>query len=99
MHRAGVESILGVRVRNGNLHFDPCISPQWQGFEIVLRHGAARYRISVDNAAGVTGGIAHAILDETIVAARPLIIPLLDDGRTHLLAVRLGVEPAAQNDA
>jgi cyclic beta-1,2-glucan synthetase len=91
MQRAGVESILGVRVQGATLHLDPCIPKDWPGFEVTLRHGSATYHIRVENPDGVSRGIASAELAETVVAERPLHIPLVDDGATHILKVRLGV--------
>jgi cyclic beta-1,2-glucan synthetase len=90
MQRAGVEAILGLRVRNGVLTLDPCIPMDWPGFELRLRHGSARYDIRVDNPAGVSRGIATARLDGEPLDARPLRVPMKDDGATHELEVRLG---------
>jgi cyclic beta-1,2-glucan synthetase len=90
MQRAGVESILGVRVQGASLHLDPCIPKDWPGFEVTLRHGSASYLIRVENPDGVSRGIASAELDETAIAERPLRLPLVDDGATHTLEVRLG---------
>ena len=70
---------------------DPCIPKDWPGFEVTLRHGSATYHIRVENPDGVSRGIASAELAETVVAERPLHIPLVDDGATHILKVRLGV--------
>ncbi len=90
MQRAGVESILGLRVEGGLLHLEPCIPKSWPGYEIALRHGASRYDIVVENPQGASGIIAAADLDGEAIAARPLQIPLIDDGAVHRLAVRLG---------
>jgi cyclic beta-1,2-glucan synthetase len=90
MQRAGMEYILGCRILAGSLHFDPCIPKAWPGFSISLKHGAARYEITVKNPAGVSRGIARASLDGVDVSARPLVIPLSDDGATHRLEVTLG---------
>jgi cyclic beta-1,2-glucan synthetase len=90
MQRAGIESILGMRVLGESLHLDPCIPKAWPGFEMTLRHGSARYQIRVENPDGVSRGIASAYLDEAVIAERPLHVPLADDGATHHLRVRLG---------
>ncbi|MBC7432713.1 MAG: glycosyl transferase [Rubritepida sp.] len=90
MQRAGVESILGLRVQADVLLFDPCISAAWPSFEMTLRHGAARYEIRVENPDGFERGIAQATLDGTLLAAGPLRLALKDDGTTHRLLVRLG---------
>ena len=90
MQRAGVESILGLRIEGDKLRLDPCIPASWPQFEITLRHGASRYEIVVQNPQSVERGVAAAELDGATVTARPLSIPLEDDGAVHRLQVRLG---------
>jgi cyclic beta-1,2-glucan synthetase len=90
MQRAGVESILGLRIEGGTLHLDPCIPKSWPRFEITLRHGSARYDIVVENPQSVNRGVATAELDGTSAPGRPLRVALKDDGAVHRLVVRLG---------
>ena len=90
MQRAGIESILGLRIESGALHLDPCIPASWPRFEITLRHGASRYEIAVENPDGVQRGVAAAELDGASIAERPLSVLLTDDGEVHRLYVRLG---------
>ena len=90
MQRAGVESILGLRLQGGVLHLDPCIPPAWAGFEIMLRHGSARYEIRVDNQGGTGRGISFAAIDGEALLERPLRLKLADDGAKHQLQARLG---------
>lgn len=89
MQRAGVESILGVRVEGGVLHLDPCIPRSWPGFEVSLRCGASRYDIVVENPRGAQRGVTAADLDGVAVEARPVSVALKDDGRAHRLRVQL----------
>jgi len=88
--RAGVEAILGLSRQGDVLHLNPCIPKAWPGFEITLRHGSTRYEIQVENPDSVSRGVTSANLDSTAIVERPLRVPLVDDGRTHLLWVRLG---------
>jgi cyclic beta-1,2-glucan synthetase len=90
MQRAGIETILGLRIEGNLLHFDPCIPSSWPRFEIKLRHGAARYEITVENPDAVQRGIVSAMLDGIAVAVRPLKLYLQDDDLVHKLMVRLG---------
>ncbi len=53
MQRAGVESILGLRMEGGRLWIDPCIPKAWSGFEASIRHGSSRYEIRIENPDGV----------------------------------------------
>jgi cyclic beta-1,2-glucan synthetase len=90
MQRAGIESILGLRLRGEVLHLDPCIPKSWPSFEMMVRYRSARYKILVENPDGAGRGIASAQLDDTVIVERPLHVPLVDDGMTHHLRVRLG---------
>ncbi|MBB6251101.1 GH36-type glycosyl hydrolase domain-containing protein [Nitrospirillum iridis] len=90
MQRAGMEGVLGLRIRGAVLHLDPCIPGGWPGFDITLRHGGARYHIRVDNPDGVERGVAHASLDGTPLLERPLRLPLVDDAALHQVRIRLG---------
>jgi cyclic beta-1,2-glucan synthetase len=89
MQRAGIENILGLRIRTGELHLAPCIPRAWQGFRAVLRHGSARYEIVVENPEGVSRGVTRVELDGTSLESLPATVPLVDDGKTHHVLVRL----------
>jgi cyclic beta-1,2-glucan synthetase len=88
MHRAGLESILGLRRRGATFEMDPCIPGSWPGYSIAWRFGATRYEIEVANPERRCRGIAEAALDDTPV--EPHAIPLVDDGGVHRLKVVLG---------
>ena len=90
MQRAGVESILGLRVQAGILHINPCIPAEWPGFAVTLRHGSARYEIRVENPDGVQRGIAKATLDGKSIATAPLALRLDAHGVVRDLVVQLG---------
>ena len=90
MYQAGVESILGFRLRGSTLLLEPCIPRAWRGYEIDFRYHSARYEIVVENPQGVTGGVASAFLDGQPVAGGGATIPLADDGATHAVRVVLG---------
>ena len=90
MQRAGVESILGLRVEGGILRLDPCIPRSWPGFEITLRHGTARYLISVENPNGVQRGVAAAQLDGVAINVNPMSVVLRTDEGDHRLRIVLG---------
>jgi cyclic beta-1,2-glucan synthetase len=90
MQRAGVESILGLRLRGQFLCLDPCVPKSWPRYEMTVRYRSARYEILVDNSSAVTRGILSVDFDGQAVAERPLRLPLLDDGITHRVHVSLG---------
>ncbi len=90
MQRAGIESILGLRMQGAFLHLDPCIPKFWQNFEMTVRYRSARYEILVENHDGVAHGVLSVQFDGRVIAERPLRFPLLDDGTTHHVQVKLG---------
>jgi cyclic beta-1,2-glucan synthetase len=96
MYRAGLEWILGFRVRAGKLLLAPCIPADWRSFEIVFRHASARYEILVENPHRVSRGVAHVELDGERLPMGETQIVLADDGRTHGVRVILGGPDAMQ---
>ncbi|MGH7248372.1 MAG: GH36-type glycosyl hydrolase domain-containing protein, partial [Pseudomonadota bacterium] len=89
-YRVALEAILGFRLQGNNLLLDPCIPRAWPGFGIAFRHGDARYDISVDNPTGVCRGVLAIKLDGEMVAGKPPLIRLVDDGASHRVQVILG---------
>jgi cyclic beta-1,2-glucan synthetase len=89
MYRAGVEWILGFRLRGTRLVIDPCIPRDWPGFEITFRYHSSTYEIQVKNPRGATRGVAALSVDG--VGLTPgSEVDLVDDGATHLVEVVLG---------
>jgi cyclic beta-1,2-glucan synthetase len=94
MYRAGLEWILGFRLRGATLLMDPSIPKGWRNFEIVFRYRSARYVIEVENPHGVSRGVASIELDRKVLpTTNPMLIALSDDGATHQVRVVLGVPP------
>jgi cyclic beta-1,2-glucan synthetase len=90
MQRAGIEGILGLRIRGTSLHLDPCIPKAWPGFGVVFRYRSARYEIQVENPQGASGRIQLATLDGETLPGNKTGIPLTDDGATHQIRIVLG---------
>jgi cyclic beta-1,2-glucan glucanotransferase len=90
MYRAGLESILGFRLRGATLLIDPCVPSGWPGFQIVYRYHSSRYDITVENPRGVSRGVARTELDGTALPGSQARILLAADGATHRVRVVLG---------
>jgi len=90
MYRAGLDWLLGFRVRGEFLHLDPCIPRDWPRFEIAFQYHSARYELTVENPRGVSRGVSIVEVD----GARPVSgggpLWLTDDGATHKVRVVLG---------
>ena len=92
MYRAGLESILGFRLRGTRLVLDPCIPRAWPGFTIAFRYHSAQYTIVVENPQRANRGVASVDLDGVPLGG-PAGIPLADDAKTHRVRIVLGVPP------
>jgi cyclic beta-1,2-glucan synthetase len=92
MYRAGLESLLGFRLRGTRLLLDPCIPRAWPGFTIAFRHRSARYTIVVENPHRVSRGVSAAEVDGGPLDS-PVNIPLADDAKTHRVRLVLGHDP------
>jgi cellobiose phosphorylase len=90
MYRAGLEEILGFRLRGATLLLDPCIPKTWPGFKIAFRYRSARYDIGVENPGGVCRGVVHAELDGVVLPENVGRIPLVDNSATHRVRLVLG---------
>jgi cyclic beta-1,2-glucan synthetase len=88
MYRAGLESILGFKLRGERLLIAPCVPRWWRDFEITYRRGRTTYRIKMENPLAVSRGVAIVELDGSPQTEDD--IPLLDDGQTHIVRVVLG---------
>jgi cyclic beta-1,2-glucan synthetase len=83
--RFGLERILGLQLRNGDLVIDPCLPPAWDGFAARIRGPAGTLSIRVEDPEGIGRGRVNG----------PLAFPV--DGSTRRVHVRL--EPAEQERA
>ena len=89
MYRAGLESILGFRLRGTRLVVDPCIPRAWPGFELVFRYGSARYDLVVENPRDASRGVSSVEVDGVSLDG-DLSIRLADDRTTHRIRIVLG---------
>ena len=84
MYRLITESLLGLRLEVDQLHLDPCLPAGWSGFKMHYRYRETVYHIAVVQGAGKAG----MTIDGEARAAGG--IPLVGDGRDHVVEVRLG---------
>ncbi|MEO8259571.1 MAG: glucoamylase family protein [Acidobacteriota bacterium] len=90
MYRAGLESILGFRLRGTALVIDPCVPRSWTGFELTFQYHSARYEITVENPDGVSRGVRRIVIDGTVRPTAEPSFDLCDDAAVHHVQVVLG---------
>ena len=88
MYRAAIESVLGLRRRGTHFSINPCIPSSWPAYEITWRVETTRYVISVSNPGRLCRGVVESSVDG--VGVNPDAIPLVLDGGTHQVRIRLG---------
>ena len=85
LYRAGLESILGMRIEGDTLWVNPCIPGAWPGFEVRYRHGETPYVIEVSNPPYIPSGVIGT-LEPDVAAFEPGLA--LDGGTDGLAAYR-----------
>jgi cyclic beta-1,2-glucan synthetase len=96
MYRAGLESMLGFKVRGDRLTVEPSIPRSWPGYEVTYRRGKTLYHIKVENPHGVNVGVVNVELDGALLPLNE--IPLQADGTRHEIRIVLGNKPFALED-
>jgi cellobiose phosphorylase len=97
MYRLIVESLLGLHREGASLRLAPVLPAAWPGVELRYRFGDTVYRIDVRHAAPDEG--ARVTLDGA--AQDGPVVPLVDDGRAHvveLVIARPIARPAPASD-
>ena len=86
MYRAGLEWILGLRVRESRLTLVPCVPAEWPGFTIHYRHRGANhttpYEIIVDKQPDPRA-LPLLVVDGDVQNAGRNTVDLVDDGASH----------------
>jgi cyclic beta-1,2-glucan synthetase len=90
MYRAGLEWILGFRLRDRELVIEPCIPTAWKGYEMSFKYHSSRYDIAVENPRGVSHGVTRIEVDGEALNNGASRIALTDDGTVHQVRVVLG---------
>ena len=62
-YRLGVEAILGLQKEDGGLRIEPCIPPEWSGFEAWVRLEDEEIHVTVENPGAVSRGVAAITVD------------------------------------
>lgn len=63
MYEAGIKYILGLRIENGFLSIDPCISSKWKEYQIRYKYKDSIYNINVENPNGEVSGVSKFIVN------------------------------------
>jgi cellobiose phosphorylase len=87
MYRLIVESLLGLRREGERLHLAPCLPADWTAFTMHYRYRETMYHIAIAQAVADEGEIGVSRLTVDGVERPDKVIPLVDDGQEHQVAV------------
>ncbi|MEO8018050.1 MAG: glucoamylase family protein [Pseudomonadota bacterium] len=96
MYRAGLEWILGFRVRENRLTITPCVPPGWPGFSIQYKYRRTPYQITVDQQPDARAA-PQLIVDGTAQKAGLNSVDLVDDGTKHTVQVKWQAATATED--
>ena len=60
---AGIEYILGIKIRDKMLSFEPCIPKSWKEYTVRYKFGESIYNIKVLNPNGKNCGVTNVLID------------------------------------
>lgn len=86
MYRLVLESLLGLTIQDGRMHFRPCMKTGWQGFELTYQHGATTYDLVVQMLRSQEG--PYELRCDGQLVQTPYLT-LLDDGQRHAIELRI----------
>ena len=93
MYRLIIESLLGLRVDNGKLHFEPCIPDSWNNFSITYQYKTSNYHIEYRRQSSDNGesGVTTTVVDGVLISSKEIL--LIDDHRDHEVVISYAKNP------
>lgn len=82
---AGLEYILGLKIKNNVLKIEPCIPSKWKEYSIRYRYNTSIYNIKVLNPNGKENGVEKFILNGNEVEEKE--VKLIDNGEFHNIEI------------
>jgi cyclic beta-1,2-glucan synthetase len=89
LYQAGLEYIVGLKVRASSFTIDPTIPAGWKNLSITYKRGERVFEISIDNRAGVERGVASVTINGQASNDREIPFESPDYGRTITVLVTL----------
>ena len=85
--KAGIEYILGLRIKDNILSLEPCISSEWKEYSIKYRYGESLYNIKVKNPNKKNTGVEKFFVNGKKIEDKK--IKLQDDGRVYDIEIEM----------
>lgn len=86
-YKAGIEYILGFKIKNNTLQINPCIPKEWKEFSMRYKYGRSIYNIKVKNPNGKNCGVSKMIINGEEIEEKE--VKLIDDGKVNEIDVEI----------
>ena len=83
--QAILEYVLGLKIKNGILRINPCISKSWKEYEIQYKYKTTLYNIKIKNNFCKNTGINKFLLNGEMIENKR--VPLVDDGKIYNIEI------------
>lgn len=86
-YKAGIEYILGIKIKNNILNIEPCIPKDWDNITIKYKYGRSIYNIKIKNPNRRNTGIRYFKINGEEIKEKE--IKLIDDGKIYDLEIEM----------
>ena len=86
-YKAGIEYILGLKIKNNILELNPCIPKEWKEYTMKYKFGRSIYNIKIKNPNGKMTGITTFNVNGKEILEKK--IKLVDDGKIYEIVVQM----------
>ena len=84
-YKAILEYMLGLKIKNGILKINPCISKSWKEYEIQYKYKTTLYNIKIKNIFSKNTGVNEFLVNGESVDNKE--IELVDDGKIYNIEI------------
>ena len=84
-YKAGIEYILGLKIKNNILKIDPCIPKEWKEYTIQYKYKTSTYNIKVQNNNSKNTGVEKFIVNGEEIQEKEIL--LQDNGKIYNIKV------------
>jgi cellobiose phosphorylase len=81
--------VLGFKLRKDSFRIECAIPKEWDGFKLRYRYHTSNYEITVENPHHISSG--HPSINLDGVEFEGLDIPLINDGQTHTVHIKISL--------
>lgn len=86
-YKAGIEYILGIKIKNNMLKIEPCIPKEWKEFSARYKFGRSIYNITVKNPTEKNTEVKKMIVNGEEIPGK--VLRIIDDGKINEIEIQM----------